>query len=65
LNARTTYRVEQTIGLREVDDVDPDGLNEIAGVFHPEVEPLQVADAIRIVAHPTVEDSLGLQAHLV
>lgn len=57
--------MEQAVSLCEVDDINPDCIHEIVRVFHSEVEPLQVAVAIRVVAHKNIESSRIFQSHLV
>ena len=57
--------MEKTVAFREVDYVDPDCLEKITGVFHSEVEPLQVARSICVIAHEHVERGGVLYPDLV
>ena len=64
-NGVASYVVEKTVTLCEVDDVDVDFCHVIAGVLHAEVEPLQVARAVRVVTHEAVEGVVATNTHLV
>ena len=57
--------VEKTVAFGEIDDVDSDGVDKLTGVFHSEVEPLQVADTVCVIPHPHVESGLILDSDLV
>ena len=57
--------VEQTVAFREVHDVYMHRLHEFTGVFHTEIEPLQVSVAISVITHEAVESVVGSNADLI
>ena len=52
-----TYMVEEGVALGKVDDIEVNGLHEVTRVLHPEIEPLKIARAVRVVPHEQVESA--------
>ena len=57
--------MEETVPFCKIDDVDPDSFSEFGWVFHPKVEPLQIAITICVISHPTVKSRRIFQSNLV
>ena len=50
-----TYMVEERVALGKVDDIEANSLLEVTRVFHPKIEPLKIARAVRVIPHEQVE----------
>ena len=61
----STYAAKKTVSLGEVDNVYRDSLDKVGGVFHSEVEPLQILGAVRIVSDEDVVNIHAPSANLV
>ena len=57
--------MEKTVAFSKVDNVDSDRIEEVTRIFHSEVEPLQVAGAICVIAHEHIERCCVLDPDLV